>query len=103
MDKKIGEILNHLKEKLIRGNTLVIVTFDNATNVKIHSLYNRTLMKGDKNAAKFWCIHIPLITMWPSKILPGQTSNMLIYFTDFLLTFADIAKVPVPTNYGTLD
>lgn len=60
-------------------------------------------MKGAKNAAKFWCIHIPLIAMWPSKILPGQTSNMLIYFTDFLLTFADIAKVPVPANYGTLD
>lgn len=37
-DKKIGEILNHLKEKLICGNTLVIVTSDNATNVKIHSL-----------------------------------------------------------------
>ena len=103
MDKKIGEILNHLKENGIRGNTLVIVTTDNGTNVKIHSMYNGVNRKGAKNATTLWGIRIPLIAMWPAKIQPGQTSNTLIDFTDFLRTFADVADVPVPTNYGILD
>ena len=103
MDKKIGEVLTHIQSKGLRGKTLVMVTTDNATNVFIHSIYNGKSRKGSKNATKLWGIRIPLVAMWPSKILPGQVSNTLIDFTDFLPTLADVARIPKPADYGILD
>ncbi len=103
MDKKIGEILTNLQVNNIRGNTLVMVTTDNATNVFIHSIFNGKSMKGAKNATTLWGIRIPLVAMWTARVPKGQVSNTLIDFTDFLPTFADVAGIPTPSNYGVLD
>ncbi|MEO7211137.1 MAG: sulfatase/phosphatase domain-containing protein, partial [Chitinophagaceae bacterium] len=45
----------------------------------------------------------PLVAYWPKGIKPNQSTNTLVDFTDFLPTFANLAKIPIPTNYGTLD
>ena len=103
MDKKIGEVLTNLQKNGIRGNTLVMVTTDNATNVFIHSVFNGKSMKGAKNATTLWGIRIPLLAMWPARIQKGTVSNTLIDFTDFLPTLADVAGIPKPSNYGVLD
>ncbi|MEO8116778.1 MAG: sulfatase-like hydrolase/transferase [Bacteroidota bacterium] len=103
MDKKIGDVLNTISNEGVRRKTLVIFTTDNATNVFIHSMYNGINRKGNKNSTKLWGIRIPLVAMWPAKVLPGQVSNTLIDFTDFLPTLADAAHIQKPTNYGILD
>ena len=40
---------------------------------------------------------------WPARVQQGQVSNTLIYFTDFLPTFADVAGIAKPMDYGVLD
>ena len=103
MDKKIGQILTNLQLHKLRGNTLVMVTTDNATNVYIHSMFKGILKKGAKNATTLWGIRIPLVAMWPARIPGGRVSNTLIDFTDFLPTLADVAGRSKPTDYGILD
>jgi len=103
MDKKIGQVLTNLQLNKIRGNTLVLVTTDNATNVFIHSMYNGISRKGAKNATTLWGIRIPLVAYWPARVPAGKVSNTLIDFTDFLPTLADVSKTPKPVDYGILD
>lgn len=103
MDKKIGDVMNALQQNGVKGNTLVLFTTDNATNVFIHSIYNGVNRKGNKNMTTLFGIRIPLVATWPAKIQQGQVSNTLIDFTDFLPTFADVAGTSKPTDYGILD
>ncbi len=103
MDKKIGQIIKHLDAKGLRNNTLIIFTTDNATNIDIYSMWRGELLRGRKNRTTLWGTRIPLVAYWPRGIAPGQSTNTLVDFTDFLPTFANVAKIPVPTNYGTLD
>ena len=44
-----------------------------------------------------------MIVWAPGKIAPHQLNTNLIDFTDLLPTIADMAGVPKPTTYGTLD
>ena len=46
---------------------------------------------------------MPMVVWWPGKVAAGSVNNDLVDFTDFLPTFADIARVPKPTTYGPLD
>ncbi|MEO8116779.1 MAG: sulfatase-like hydrolase/transferase [Bacteroidota bacterium] len=103
MDKKIGQIMKHIQAKGLRNNTMIIFTTDNATNVKISSLWRGQLVRGLKNGTVLGSTRQPLVAYWPRGIKPNQSTNTLVDFTDFLPTFSDIAKTPVPANYGTLD
>lgn len=103
MDKKIGDILHHLQAKKIINNTLILFTTDNATNVNIYSMWRDSLVRGLKNGTILWSTRVPLVAYWPQGIQPNQSTSTLVDFTDFLPTFADVARIPVPNNYGVLD
>ncbi len=103
MDKKIGQIIDHLGAKGLKHNTLVMFTTDNATNVKIYSIWRGQEIRGLKNGTVLWSTRIPLVAYWPSKIAPGQKTDALVDFTDFLPTLADVAGISKPANYGILD
>ncbi len=103
MDKKIGDIIHHLQDKKIINNTLILFTTDNATNVNIYSMWRDSLVRGLKNGTILWSTRVPLVAYWPRGIEPNQSTSTLVDFTDFLPTFADVARIPVPNNYGILD
>lgn len=103
MDKKIGQIIDHLSERGLKHNTLVIFTTDNATNVKVYSMWRGQLIRGLKNGTVLWSTRNPLVAYWPSKIAANQKTDALVDFTDFLPTFADVAGISKPTTYGILD
>ena len=103
MDKKIGDVMNALQQNGVKNNTLVLFTTDNGTNVFIHSIYNGVNRKGNKNMTTLFGIRIPLVATWPAKIQQGQVTNTIVNFTDFLPTFADVAGISKPTDYGALD
>lgn len=103
MDKKIGQIIDHLQEKGLKNNTMILFTTDNATNVDIYSKWRGKIIRGLKNGTVLWSTRIPLVVYWPRGIAPNQSTSTLVDFTDFLPTFADAAGIPLPNNYGTLD
>jgi len=104
MDKKIGEIIKKVKKIGIENNTVIIYIGDNGTPYEISEYVdNDSLITGGKGLTTENGIRVPMIFYWPKTINAGLVNNDLIGFTDFLPTLADIANIPVPTNYGPLD
>lgn len=103
MDKKVGQIINHLRLNNILPNTVVIYVADNGTANDITSLFNGAYVTGGKGETNELGTNVPLLIRWNNKVPAGVINNSLISFTDFLPTLADIAGTSRPSNYGALD
>ncbi|MEP6512489.1 MAG: sulfatase-like hydrolase/transferase, partial [Parafilimonas sp.] len=103
LDKTIGKITFKILSSHLQNNTLILFIGDNATNKAISSLYQGGTVWGGKNLTNKRGTHNPLFACWKGSISPGQVSNTIIDYTDFLPTLAAVAGIPVPTNYGILD
>jgi arylsulfatase A len=104
MDKKIGIIIQKVKDMGIENNTMIIYLGDNGTPLEISQYIDGdSLITGGKTLTTEFGTHVPFIAYWPGVISPGSTNNDLIGFTDFLPTFAELANIPTPTSYGPLD
>src|SRR4029077_16942158 len=95
---------NKVKQLGIEDNTVIIYVGDNGTPGGIREYTDDdSLITGGKGSTTENCIHVPMVIYWPQTISAGSINNDLIGFTDFLPTLADIANIPLPTNYGSLD
>ena len=104
MDKKIGLILDKVKELGLENNTVIIYTGDNGTPFEITEYVdNDSAVVGYKGSTVESGYSVPMMIDWGGTIKPGSVNNDLIEFTDFLPTFAHIANIPLPKNYGPLD
>lgn len=103
LDKKIGQIIQKLRATGLENNTLIIISGDNSTSKGIFSKFMGIRVPGGKNQTNRKGTAVPMLAYCPSLIPSGQQSSTLIDFTDILPTLADIAKIPVPTNYGFID
>jgi arylsulfatase A len=104
MDKKIGIIIQKVKDLGIENNTIIMYLGDNGTPLQISQYIDGdSLITGGKTTTNEFGTHVPYIAYWPSVIAPGSINNDLIGFTDFLPTFAELANIPTPTTYGPLD
>ena len=102
MDKKIGLILNKLYSAGIQNNTYILFTADNGTPAGIADKINGERITGGKGYSNDAGTHVPLIVYGPN-VLAGQVRNELVDFTDFMPTFAKLAKANIPAVYGTTD
>lgn len=105
MDKMVGKILAKLKDDGIANNTVIMFIADNATQRRITSIWgpNNDKIEGQKTRTNIWATLTPLVAYCPGRITPREDNETLIDYTDFLPTFADIARIKKPTNYGILD
>jgi arylsulfatase A len=103
MDKKIGQIIDSLKQWGLYNNTIVMFSGDNGTPGKIVSSFNNELIQGGKGQSTVYGTHVPLLVTWPGHIAPKTVNRNLVDFTDFLPTFAEAASQIVPADYGTVD
>jgi len=103
MDKEIEKIIHKLYSRGLMKNTVIVFTGDNGTPGDIVSLFKDHEIRGGKSASNVYGTHVPLIVRWPGTVSPGQVSQALVDFSDFLPTFAGIAHASVPLNYGQLD
>lgn len=102
MDKKVGEIINKVKNSPVANNTLIIFMGDNGTNKDITSQYNGTSYKGGKSTPTEAGTWVPMIAWWQGVIAPGVNDD-LIDLTDFMPSLASIAGINVPAEYGIID
>jgi len=103
MDKEIQKIIGRLYSRGLMNNTVIVFTGDNGTDTNIVSLFKGQEIRGGKGKSTIYGTHVPLIVRWPGIVPASQVSDALIDFSDFLPTFADIAHLTVPVNYGQLD
>ncbi len=114
-DAHIGEIIDSLKHWGVEQNTMVLITGDNGAHARFpsnksgeqkswpggffrpnHDPKSNDFFRGRKGELTEGGLRVPTITWWPGKIKPGQVSDMLCYFPDYLPTFAEIAGITPP-------
>jgi len=100
-DKIIGRIVQNLKEKGIREETLILFYSDNGTHQKIVSSMGEKKVRGGKGLTTEAGIKVPFIANWPGHIKEGEISKEFIDAIDFLPTLLEIANTSVPDNFHT--
>jgi len=100
MDGDIGAIRAKLEELGIDKKTLVIFTSDNGPHSEGGNnpdfFKSSGKLKGQKRDLYEGGIRIPMIACWPETIKPGQISNHISAFWDFMPTACDVAGVKSP-------
>lgn len=103
MDKEIKKVKDKVAAAGLKEQTIIIYMGDNGTPPHVYSEFDGRIVQGGKSTSTTYGTHVPLIAYWPGSIIPGQVSNGLIDFSDFLPTLAKIAKTKKPQTYGPLD
>lgn len=107
MDLQVGRILQHLKEKGLAENTVVIFLSDNGpnlgdTNPSEWALRNNHGFLGNK--ARLWQngLKSPLYIRQIGKYKPSDVER-LVTVCDLFPTLIDLANIPVPSENKKLD
>lgn len=102
MDADVGKLLAQLKKSGQEENTLVIFTSDNGPHREGgHSaefFQSSGPLRGIKRDLYEGGIRVPMLARWPDRIKPGQVSDQVWAFWDFLPTAAELAGVPPPAG-----
>ena len=100
LDKQVGNMVAHLKEKGVWDNTIFIFSADNGTSTRIVSKQqDGSRIRGGKGAPNYRGTHVPLIIAWGDK-LAGKKSDRLADLTDIFPTIADICGVEMPKEWN---
>lgn len=102
MDRDIGSLKKKLEELGIDKKTLIIFSSDNGPHTEGTNdpeFFNSNgVFRGIKRDLYEGGIRVPMIAYWPGTIKPGQTSEHLSAFWDFLPTACDVAGIEKPGN-----
>lgn len=101
MDQIVGRIVDTVDRLGLREQTLVLFVGDNGTDRDVVSQLGDRTIRGNKGYTDAAGTHVPMIANWPGTIAPGQVTDALIDFTDFLPTLLDAAGTTSPTDFLT--
>ncbi len=107
VDADIGRLLTALEKNGIAENTLIVFTADNgcspAANIDELLAANHRpshIYRGHKADLYEGGHRVPFLVRWPAKVKPGSVCDQLIGQFDFIATFADLLKTPLPPTAG---
>ena len=103
LDDQVGKLVDHLKEKGLYENTVIIFTSDNgpAWNAGTDPVWFgsaspfRGAQGNGKGSLNEGGIRVPMIVSWPGTVKPGITDH-ISSFQDLLPTLCDITAAEVP-------
>ncbi|HBE40185.1 MAG TPA: hypothetical protein DDW27_03110 [Bacteroidales bacterium] len=112
MDTEVGKLMDLLKELNLDENTIIFFASDNGNPSGYDGRYlkiyggqtiseffgNASPTRGGKGDSYDGAFHVPAMIRWPGKIKPGQVSDYIWAFWDFLPTAAELAGVEVPVK-----
>lgn len=98
IDHSVGEVLDLLREMGIDRNTIVLFSSDNGPYDHPVTQFFKSGggLRGGKRDLYEGGIRIPMIVRWPGTVAPGQVSDLVWAFWDFLPTAAELAGLPQP-------
>ncbi|MGM8361864.1 sulfatase family protein [Flavobacterium sp. ARAG 55.4] len=97
IDYYVGNLIQHLKEKGLDKNTLVIFSSDNGPWLGYKELAGSALPFRDGKFTNYeGGVRVPCIMYWPGKIESGKVSNAIVSTLDFLPTIAHYTGAKLP-------
>ena len=112
MDLHVGKLLDKVDELGLTDNTIVIFTTDNGSpassylnivdgkmkKAQVVSRANGREIPGGKGSLKDGGTHVPMIVRWPGRVPEGKDADPLVDFSDFYVTFAELAAAKLPAE-----
>ncbi len=95
-DKNVGRIVDALEQHDLLKNTVIIYTTDNGTGRSLTYPFQNEMRDGEKAYATDGGSHAPLIVNCPGTVASGLVTNVLVDFSDFLPTLAEITGAKLP-------
>jgi arylsulfatase A len=97
IDYYVGNLIQHLKDKGLEKNTLIIFASDNGPWLGYKDLAGSALPFRDGKFTNYeGGVRVPCIMYWPGKIKSGQVSNTIVSTLDFLPTIAHYTGAKLP-------
>lgn len=97
IDDNVGRLLDHLDERGLSENTLLVYTSDQGFFLGDHGWFDKRLMLDPS-------LQMPMLMRWPAEIEAGTRCEGIITNVDFAATFLDVCGIDVdqalPTNQG---
>jgi arylsulfatase A-like enzyme len=90
IDEEIGTLVDHLRQRGILDQTILIITSDHGENIGEHGLMSHAYSLHDT------LIRVPLIIRYPGCFSPGQRVSQQVQLTDLFPTLLDILQLDVP-------
>jgi arylsulfatase A len=108
LDDNVGRVLDHLKERGLDKNTLVIFASDNGGYVgndkaggRDVPVTNNTPLRSGKGSLYEGGVRIPLLIRWPGVSQAGMTCDEPVVTMDLFNTLLNAAGLPTEANDGT--
>jgi arylsulfatase A-like enzyme len=97
IDDNVGRLLDHLDERGLAENTLVVYTSDQGFFLGDHGWFDKRLMFDQS-------LQMPMLMRWPAQIEAGSRCEAIITNVDFAATFLDACGIDaaetLPTSQG---
>jgi arylsulfatase A-like enzyme len=106
MDTDIGKLMDKLRELKMDEDTILFFSSDNGPHkeggAEPKFFQSSGPLRGIKRDLYEGGIRVPMMARWPTHIQPGQTSELIGAFWDFLPTAAELAGVKAPEKIDGL-
>ncbi|MEO6070485.1 MAG: arylsulfatase [Chitinophagaceae bacterium] len=102
LDEYVGEVVARLKSLGLDKNTLIVFTSDNGPHREGGNtpefFDSNADLKGIKRDLTEGGIRVPMIAYWPTKIKANKVVDQAGAFWDFMPTFSQLIKEPLPVK-----
>jgi len=85
-DKRVGRVLQKIKDLGLAENTIVIYSTDNGVHMNSWPDAGMTPFRSEKNTNWEGAYRVPAMIKWPGKIKPGSVSNGIVSGLDWMPT-----------------
>lgn len=93
LDDGIGKVIGGLKDAGLSNNTLVLFTSDNGGQLNVGA--NNGPLRAGKQDMYEGGIRVPMCAVWPGKIKPGASSDLLSLTMDLYPTICEAAGAKI--------
>jgi arylsulfatase A-like enzyme len=102
MDADIGKLVRRLQELKLDDNTIIFFSSDNGPHREGGGdptfFRSSGPLRGIKRDLYEGGVRVPMIVRWPGRVRPGQVSDQIWAFWDFLPTAAELAGCKAPSG-----
>lgn len=98
LDGDFGALLDKLEQLGISDNTIVVFAGDNGNEEQLLHRGTAGFFEGSYFTGMEAALRTPCIARWPGKIAAGRKSDQIVHITDWFVTLAAMAGLPVPDD-----
>ena len=91
LDENVARVLDHLDERGIADDTVVVYTSDQGFFLGDHGWFDKRFMYEES-------LRMPFLVRYPRMVAPGSTSDAIVLNVDFAQTFLELAGVAAPAG-----